>query len=366
MGRRAEGWKLRWKRGYAYVRFTFDGRQFTLALRTQVPAEADARAAQAYAETVSGRRRAIARRPGVPLAMEQLYAEFLAAHEGTYDRTTIPTLEGYGRRFVAFFRTLDRVTEAAIGDYSRQRLREVMKKTLYKERSALRVFLTWLHEQGSLPAVPAFPRLPSKATGVRSGTQRQTRVDVTAAEARAIVALLPEETRTRKGRKWPVRARFAFQNATGLRPGTLEVLSVPEHWRPGLAFLEVPNEDDKGRFGRRVPLSAEAVAILRTVAPISGLIFGRFDLRVALKKAATAILGPERGAKFAPYDFRHRLGTAVTGSDGLLAAAYLLGHKRVDTTAAFYAHPGFEAAQAAVSRTIPGPESWELRAKEGT
>ena len=170
----------------------------------------------------------------------------------------------------------------------------------------------------------------------------------------AILAELPELSKTIGGRRWPLRDRFAFMWETTLRPETLSRLMVPDHWRPGARHLELTDEDDKARWGREVDLSDEAVAILERVAPARGLIFGRHSYYKAIKRAAAAVLGPLKGKSFAPYDFRHgRAKERLDAGAPIRGVSYMLGHKRVSTTDKYLAperSAGIEALNAGKKR----------------
>jgi integrase len=327
-----DGWRILWRGGRAFVRFRHQGTDFRICLGTGDPGEASRLAAIEYTKVISGAR-PLATRPRTTLGLDELFAEYIATHKGSYDEKTIPTLETYSRRYVGFFDTLTQITAARIGDYSRERLCHVLAKTVRKELSFLRVFLRWLHERKAIVAIPEIPALPKKATGTRSGPQRARPVAITPAEARDIIRALPEWTRRIDGRQWPIRARYIFAWETGLRPGTIERIEAGTHWVPGARTLIIPDEDDKARFGRELPLSRLAIRCLEEVAPIRGLIFGAHDFRYALKRAAVAVLGPQRGRAFAQYDFRHGRATQLAnGGGGLVATSYVLGHKQSTTT----------------------------------
>lgn len=356
MGRRAEGPKVRWKRGWAYARFTWQQREYCEALGTKDPREAEEGAARAYAEVVSGQRRPVARRPGQLLSLSTLWDEWLDWKRPSIDPETAEQIGYYGDRFVDYFVSLDRITEASGATYGMTRLGQVSRSTVMKELCFLRQFLAWCKQQGALAAEPVIPKLPPKAKGKRVGPQRAKPVEITPEEARAIIARLPLESKTIGGRKWPVRDRFAFAFETMFRPKTVGSISVPEHWRPGMKHVVIADEIDKARFGREVDLSPEALRILKRVAPVEGLIFGRHEFSKALKAAAKAVLGPLRGARFAAYDFRHGMAQALLDAGApLRGVSYLLGHIRPTTTDR-YTRPDRRAGQAAIA-AIAGPFS---------
>lgn len=333
MGRRAEGPKVRWKRGWAYARFTWQGREYCEALGTQDPREAEEDTARAYAEVVSGQRRPVARRPGQLMDLGQLWDEWLEWKRPSIDPETHEAIGYYGDRFVDYFVTLDRITEASAASYGIARLGQVTRSTVLKEVCYLRQFLAWCKQQGTLSDAPVIPRLPPKSKGKRVGPQRAKPVEITEAEARAIIAELPEESKTIGGRKWPVRDRFVFAWETAFRPETISRLRTPLHWRPGSRIIELEDEDDKARYGREVDLTPEAVRVLRKWAPKAGEVFGRHCFDKALKRAAAAVLEPSRAKRFAAYDFRHgRARTLLDAGASLRGVAYVLGHKLLTTT----------------------------------
>lgn len=373
MARRATGWTLFSKRGSWYVHFTFRARRYRIALGTSDRALAEPRAAETFAQVVSGRFAATSTR-AKPLALDGLLSAWIAAVGPTYDVETVASMRGYARKFVRAFGRLDRITTASIGQYQRARLLQVTRLTLRKERSALKMFLRWLVEEGALAEIPPFPDITSRTLGTRSGTQRLEPVAIDTKQARAILAALPEWTHRKiNGRLWPIRARYILAWETTLRPGTLAKLSVPEHWKPGSDELVIDAAHDKTGYGRSVPLTPRAVAALESCAPESGLIFGRRDFRDTLKRVASSVLGPELGAQFASYDFRHGAATELMArSDDLLGVGYMLGHRNLTSTQR-YVHASKEAARRVLSVTIPSPPrkaspktAHKHRAKEGT
>jgi integrase len=355
MGRPAKGLRVKYKRGWAYAHFTWEHHPYRLALGLQKGRTAEERraveaaAARAYAQVVNGERRAVRRAPGKLLDLAELLDEWLESKRPSLDVKFFPTVESYARRYVDYFERLDKITEATGEQFGIARLGQALRKTVNRELSYLREFLRWCKRHGALAFVPNIPRLPAKAQGVRAGKQRAKFVHVTPAQAAEILALLPKQSKTIDGRKWPLRARFEFAWETGLRPGTIGELRVPDHWRPGSRILEIPNEDDKARFGREVDLTDRAIAILKAVAPARGVIFGHHAFYKAIKKAAAAVLGPIKGKSFAPYDFRHgRAKELLDAGAPIRGVSYVLGHKLISTTN-IYVAPERSAGQEALA-----------------
>ncbi len=354
MGRPSEGWKVNFKRGWAYVHFTWEGHAYRIALRTRDRRQAQEAAAREYAEIVSGKRRPLRRQPGRLLDLAELLDSWLESKRTSIDVKFFPTLEGYARRYVDTFKSLDRITEASSSTYGLVRLGEALRTTVLRELSYLRLFLAWCVLHGVLPQAPEVPKLPPKARGTRTGPQRAKAVHISEHEAMSIIALLPEESKTIDGRRWPLRARFAFMWETALRPETLSRLRVPDNWRPGSQHVELTDEDDKARWGRPVDLTPKALHILAQHAPTTGLVFGAHNYSKALKAAARAVLGVVRGKSFAPYDFRH--GRAMERLDQhapLRGVSYMLGHKRVSTTDKYLAPDRRAGAAALAAGTRP-------------
>lgn len=227
------------------------------------------------------------------------------------------------------------------------RMRQVAKETVVKEVGTFFHFLTWLHEYKQfITAVPPHPKYRAKDLGTRVGPQRSEPVHLEDHVAIAIINLLPEYASRggRKGAKLPAKAfpcrdmmRFHFE--TGLRPSTIHRLAAGTHWVRGWRNLKITPDIDKGRNAaqrgkvRLVPLTDVALDILERHAPDSGLIFGRHNIRVQWKRAAIAVLGPDEGARCAPYDLRHganyRMRSTVGGS--LAGSMHMVGHSRAST-----------------------------------
>ncbi len=350
MGAPAKGPRVKWKRGWAYAHFTWNGVSYRIALHTQDKAVAAQRCAQEYADVVAGRKVATPQSPTKRLDLAQLLEEWLTTKRPTLDVRTVPTIEGYCRTFVEAFGSLDNITRATARDFGMRRLGAALRTTVLRELAYLRQFLVWAEEHQYIPAVPVVPPLPPKAGGTRTGTQRARPVTLTMREAIELVSHLPETSKTIDGRKWPLRSRFEFMRLTGLRPETISRLSVPENWTRKAPQLELANEDDKARYGRTLDLTPEAHRILLDVAPERGVIFGHHVFYKALKKAAALVLDEARARDFAPYDLRH-LFAKDRLDDGAITrgVSYLLGHKRVSTTDKYLApdrRAGAEALRA--------------------
>jgi site-specific recombinase XerD len=357
MGRIAEGWELvpkppaKPKPGKNYrVRFTYGKRADGTGIRvdkstgTRDIATARERAAAIYARIISGRTTPVAQHKSL-LPLNALFAAWLESLEGVL---AVPTVKTYQQtyvktHFLGCFESLDDMTTGSLADYGRARLRKVTRRTVQKELGALREFLGWLREQDIWIDAPHVPPLPKRSKGKRVGTQREKAVEVPPELIEAILEALPEISARsgrrvngeKKAERFPVRARFVLAWETGLRPATLNALRVPEHFHQGATTLTIADEIDKSRFGRELPLSERARAVLDAVSPAEGLIFGRHDYRHYLKTAAKDVK-VRRSEEFAPYDFRHaRALLWAESTTNLPAVSFLMGHRKVTTTALY-------------------------------
>lgn len=77
---------------------------------------------------------------------------------------------------------------------------------------------------------------------------------------------------------------------------------APDDYMKNAEMLVIRDEIDKNRFGRERPISDPARAALDSVCPPAGLIFGRHDCAMLLRRAANA-------AGIDQYDFRHSAAT---------------------------------------------------------
>lgn len=348
MGRVAKGWTIRPRgvSGTYYVRFAHEGRRVEESTGARDPVEAARRAAEIYAAHVTGRRPrgGVSVSPRLPL--DELAARWISDLDSTHSERSIGLYMSHLRRHILpHFERLDRVTTGTIAQYIREGLRRVLRTTVRAELKTLRGFLGWCKEQGVTDALPEWPKLPRGALGVRDERRRRGAVEVSAEQVEAFLSALPEWSTGMAGRheRHAVRARFVFAWETGLRPGTIARLSVPEHWsREAPGELVVTADVDKAKYARRLPLTSRAQAALEAYAPESGVIFGAKDCRQYIR-AAAAEVGMPRG--FSPYDLRHGMATLhVEATGNLVGVGYLLGHRKVTTTA-IYVHGSRRAAE---------------------
>ncbi len=364
MGRHAEGWKLEWRRGIGYVRFTHRKRQHLISTRTRDPREAAGEAGRIYARVVAG----AAPRPVSAIKLriaklDELLAKWIASLEGSLDPETVATYETTyaGVHWLFFGELSDMLSPVERENYREARLRQVSASTVKKETWALDKFLRWCREQGVVDEVPPPLVWSSRTLGTRSGPQRAVPVELTPAQVELLLAALPlwreVGPRALEHKPYAIRRRLVVMYETGLRPATLDAL------RWGMvqdAELVIPAELDKSRFGRRVPLSARAAGELaahREEALARGLevgpenpVFGGHDVAGILARTAQGLgLG-----RVAPYDLRHARGTHLADAGASLTGiGYLLGHRQATTTNR-YLHGTRAAAQAALSRSVSG------------
>lgn len=347
MGRHAEGWKLRWKRGVAQVRFTDPNTHERCEVSTGEtdPARARERAAGIYAATIAGRAHS-RRRPLSPHAsLDTLVAGWLVAIEHTLDGETVTAYRQYSRKWRERWSFLDQITDATLAEFVRERVVRVLRTSVRKELAALLgSFFGWLEEQRVVTdeMIPRRPKFLAKTPGVRSGPQRSRRVEATPAEVRRFLMAVPEWG-GKGSNRWRARDALTVAYETGLRPKTIARLSVPEHYAFGATHLTIEDRIDKARFGRRVPLSVIARRALERSAPKRGVIFGAHDYRDIFRTARALSDAPDG---FSPYDIRHARGQHLTDAGApLTGVAYLLGHKQITTTNRYVRAQEREAAE---------------------
>ena len=352
MGRRSDGFRIRWKGEppVAYVRFSHAGRRFELATGERDPVRAQRKSARIYADVIAGKLPRSARSGVVKSEQpfDVLAAEWLAEFEATHpDSESGKIWKGYVKLWLAFFGDrIEDITPRAIAQFTASRLAVVLRESVRKERSALRVFFAWLvdHEKLAEEDVPAFPKLKKTLPGKRATKRKTKPVDLTPDEVRAFIAALPEWSKrgdrrksVPKGEKLPkvaVRGYFEILWETGLRPRTVQRLDGGVHFVVGAKRLRITDDIDKIRFGRELLLSERARAVLDKYCPPDGPIFGKHDLRAYIEPAARAAgLDPSKVALLSSYDLRHARGTYLVNEGGsLLGAAFNLGHKQPTTT----------------------------------
>lgn len=349
MARIAEGWKLVWRRGVARVRFRLQGKRQEISTLQRDPLKAAEVAARIYADFVSGRTKRASSgaliNPGTPL--DELCAQWIADVMPELGKDTDSTYEIYARHWCTHMKTIGEVNSAGIGHYQRQRLTQVQRSTVIKERGGLRRFLEWCEEKEMLRDMPEFPKLKKKVTGVRHKQARsKPQVELAPYEIELILAALPAfSLRSRKGKRFAVRARFEFAYETGLRPETLNQLVGADVTVSG---LHLRSEADKNRKDRVVPLSARAQEALRTLGAIGRdqPLFGTHDYRTVFQQACTAALGDERGAQVTQYDLKHaRVTHLIDDGAPITGIRFLTG---TNVALESYAHPSRRAAEQAL------------------
>lgn len=374
MARRQEGFKLSIdpRTSVYLVRFTCGGRPYKRSTGERDLGRATRAATRIYTQIVGGtgaaeparateargKSRAAGRkadkaapstaRPPTLIPLDKLFAEWLADAEVLLDETTVEIYTGYARaRWLTTFTSLEGVNSAAVDAYVRVRLRQVKRKTILKELSALRGFVEWCRMQGHLTEVPRLSSPPRSALGVpyQGGRCKKVRVELTEAEVDLVLANLPERTRSGLA----VKAYFTTMYETTLRRETLFSITAPGDYAKGRETLKIREEVDKARFGREVPLSGRARAALDSVCPKEGLIFPPAYYRHALLAAAKAAgLSEERAHHLSYHDFRHAsLTHMASDSTDLVGMAFLAGHKHITTTAQ-YVHSHQKAAERAL------------------
>lgn len=254
--------------------------------------------------------------------------------------------ETYSTFWIAEWPTTATLSDTSIAVYVKRRLREVQRKSVLNETSALRGFCKWLHETSLVTSLLTVPPVPKALGGTKYKFRRRSRApELSPQEIERLLAALP--VRSRWGHA--VRARFVLMFDTTLRPGTLDKLSVPESWARGEVVLRIRAEDDKEGAARDVPLSDRAVQALEAAAPEAGLIFGKHKYSHYLTKAAAAVLPASKAAIFTG---QHVRSAAITRylelSSNLVGVQHLAGHKHAATTSR-YVRASLRAASAVIA-----------------
>jgi len=351
MGRPSKGWRLRHRPGRPYsVSWTLDGERTELGLGTHDRREAERAAREAYSLAVQGvvrRKRVLGRASQGATPTAEVGREWLADCHGTLSPRTRDLYEVHLSTLAAAFPSLLDVQQESVEAYQRARLTKVLAATVRKELATLRGLLRWAHHQGKIGIVPEVRTIPQQR-GTRYVKRRRVAADeLSPDEVEELVARLPEwsQSRKRDAVRYPVRARFVVAYQTGLRPSLLDVLSIPENYRKGQAYLRVPDEQDKNALGRPVPLTPEAQEALASVAPRHGIIFGAHDYRVQIRKAALAALEGDKADRFTGTHLRSaRITHLLERTSNVLGVQRLVGHTQLATTN-LYARASDRAAQ---------------------
>lgn len=340
MGRATHGWKLRppaGKRTTYSVRFWHGGRQVERSTGQSTRGAAARAAARIYAAAVQAKPEpARARRRASTVALAEVIAQWL--EDLPHAASTCETWDIYGGHFLDHFERTENLTSERAADYIDARLRKVQAQTVRKEASALRSLTRWAQRAALISWTVTVPSVPKRALGNRQHAKRKraAAVELSPAEVRAIIAKLPEWSRKRGGTRWPIRARFFVAYETGLRPSTLDKLSVPEHYHRGARDIALTADADKGRYSRGLPLKPRVRKALDAVCPKAGLIFGAHDYRPRLERAVRQVLDKARADAFCGAHLRSARATHFCErSDNLAGVQYLMGHLRVSTTAVY-------------------------------
>lgn len=246
-----------------------------------------------------------------------------------------------------YFRKLENMTELGITDYIGHRLQHVKAKTARKELSTIRQFMAWCyHPAKVLPERVFVPPMPKGAVGVAVDSVRQVKVVMTREQVDRLLAKVPE--RGRGG--FPTLAYVLVMAETGLRRASMWRLTAPVHYHRGASHLTITPEMNKARKTSVLPLSLRAREALDAVCPESGPIFGRRDVREALKRASTGIgLPPHLEGRVSTHDLRHSFATDLLNRGAsLIGVQGLMLHSHISSTAP-YAHTTLAAAEAALA-----------------
>jgi site-specific recombinase XerD len=369
MGRRAQGLRFRKQGAVWCVRFRVAKvrHEYSTGIKAESgqrrPSEAAVREGeQIFAAVLAGKRvvraNAAPRPSGSSANLAEAFAEWTG--EIAVRAATLRQYDAYTVQWLREWRRSTEMTEPSIAAYFRRRLREVTRKSVQNETSALRQFSTWAVETGLFDVPIAVPTIPKGVNGTPYTERRRTRApELSADEIEGILARLPEHSDARSpGERFPVKARFEVMWETTLRPASLDKLSVPEHWAPGERVLRVDDADDKEGFGRELPLTKRAQEALARVAPDAGLIFGAHKYFRYLGPAAAAVLPAAKARIFTGQHVRSAAITrALERSSNLAGTMFLAGHKHASTTSK-YVRPTFRAAEA-VLRAFSGEKTGE-------
>ncbi len=334
MARHAEGWKLSKKdTGIFHVRFTHKNHRYDISTRTRDDGEASEVAARIYADVISGqvKKAATGQLAHPKMDLDELTAKWLVNISTELKGDTPDTYLVYARTWKRHFDTLGDVTSSGIGDYQRERLGQVQKTTVVKERSALLRFLVWLCEKGFINEVPLFPKIGRKVLGTKYAVAKRRSIPQAALTRDWVDKFLVKLDVRSKKHGFLIRPRFEFAFATALRPGLIDNLTWDDVLPGGK--LRIRKEFDKNGLERRVPLTPMAQKALETAGPpVKGqLIFGSHDYREHVARAK-GVLPAHLASEFTPYGLKHarvtawfRAGKNELGIQHMTGTKYALG-----------------------------------------
>jgi hypothetical protein len=197
MGRRAEGYRIVERGGIWTVRFRIDGQRHEYSTgiaapaRAKRPSEAADRAGRAiYAASIQGKRPAprVARTATPNASLAELFGEWL--DDLSVREPTRAQYEVFTVQWLREWRRLAELTDRSIATYFRRRLREVRRKSVLNESSALRLFLNWCVDTGQLHEAPTVPK---EQKGTAFAVRRRVKApELSAAEVEVLIAQLPE------------------------------------------------------------------------------------------------------------------------------------------------------------------------------
>ena len=340
MGRPTKGYTIRWRDSGPSVRFTHAGKPYDLGLGTRDREQAGREAARIYAEIVSGQRQPDSTQLVIEgHAITKVGGEWLDERGKRLRANTREIYEGYIVRLAASLPFVEDFTEQNLERYALDRLCHVQKATVRHELSAARQILKYAYRHHYISSRPQFPELDRSERGTKYEHRRRTKAEpMSQGEVQKLLAAMPEWSRSRKGNPHPVRARFVLAYELALRPSLVDKLSVPQHWRPGAKEIWITQDTDKTKKGRPIPLTPRALAALESVAPESGLIFGKHDYRERLRAAAVVAFGKHdpRVDTFCGQHLRSAGGTHLLEiTNDLTGVQQVMGHTKVDTTARY-------------------------------
>src|SRR5580704_4023772 len=221
MGRHASGWKLKGdprRPGTPFaVRFTHEGKQYTLSTGESDAGKAGAEAARIYARFVGGvAPRPESRRVLISEPLKVTFARWLVSLAGTLDPATIKTYgDMYARKhWLGFYANLEGMcSEHEREAYRTFRLQRALTVTVKKEVWAQEKFLRWCKKpMGLIGLVPPPLEWDEKTRGKRTGPQRAKPVELDTDQVEAFLSALPEwrevGSRAEVKKPYPIRDRF--------------------------------------------------------------------------------------------------------------------------------------------------------------